>query len=292
MFYLVGTTTPARGGKTSFFQFKLGQDGHPRPLRRLPVPAVSVPPPITNLRLENVPIAVSPDGTEIAYAWPVPLLGLPIAPSTKIFVRNLATGAVRAWSVPNNGRTEISQLSWATGGKLSYVATIGGATVRNGFVVSDRHYDLTVLAILDTLRPAGQLLAASRLITYSSESVSKSGVVVGPFNGVVAAVIAPGGRTVIAWLFVGDDTNELAELSATTGKVIRVLFSGRAPFQADPIAVEGDHVLLRLNLRNEPNGNSICWRLATANLGRGRISYLPLPTFCSVQSPPPLAGSW
>ena len=205
MFYLVGTTTPARGGKTSFFQVELGQDGHPRPLRRLSVPAVSVPPPITSLRLENVPIAVSPDGTEIAYAWPAPLLGLPIAPSTKIFVRNLATGAVRAWSVPNNGRTEISQLSWATGGKLSYVATIGARdTVRNGFVVSDRHYDLTVLAILDTLRPAGQLLAASRLITYSSESVSKSGVVVGPFNGVVAAVIAPGGRTVIARLFVRD----------------------------------------------------------------------------------------
>ncbi|HEY3907669.1 MAG TPA: hypothetical protein VGM14_27450 [Streptosporangiaceae bacterium] len=158
-------------------------------------------------------------------------------------------------------------------------------------MVSDHRQDLTMLAILDTLRPTGRLLAASRLITYSSQPVSTSGLA-GPSTGVQAAVIAPGGRTVIARLLGRDHVNVLAELSAATGKVIRVLFSGRTPFQADPITVDADHVLLMLNLRNEPHLNSVCWRLAAANLGSGRIFYLPLPAFCSGQVPPPLLGSW
>jgi hypothetical protein len=134
-------------------------------------------------------------------------------------------------------------------------------------------------------------MAASRLIIHNSARIPASGLG-GAFNGVVDALTVPGGRTVIAHLFVRHEFNELAELSAATGKVIRVLFAGRSPLQADPITVDAGHVLLRLPLKNQPQVNVVCWRLAAANLRSGRISYLPLPTFCTSQSPPPLLGSW
>ncbi|HET7012795.1 MAG TPA: hypothetical protein VFI65_02720 [Streptosporangiaceae bacterium] len=297
VFYLAGEVLDPYGGRLMFFRIKLRSDGHPEPAEKLPGHTVKLPIPITSNALVNIPIAVSPDGSQIAYTWPNDLLGEPASQSTKIIVCNVATGATRTWDVSSGGQTEISQLSWAADGQLSYVAVIGQAAVRHGWVISDRRHSLRVLAILNTLRPAGQLLAASRLITYSTLIAATTQPNSGsawPPNGVQAGLISADGSTVIAQIVNRNHTAELVEISAVTRKITRVLLSGSRAFQAIPVAVDGDNLLFTLSPKQEhPNGSYLCGHLALAKLSTGRIAGLPFGVYCSTVAPPqPIFFAW
>lgn len=285
IFYLAGQVLGRPGGQLMFFRIKLRPDGQPLPARSLPGRSIRLPFPITSNGLVNIPLAVSPDGTQIAFTWPNQLLAEPASQPTVITVRNVATGAFKTWEVRSSGQTEVSELSWAVDGQLSFVATVGSTTVRNGLVVRDSHRNLNVLAILNTLRPAGQLFAASRLISYSSQLMSDQ--VTTP-SGVQAAVITADGGTVIAQVLGRDGSARLVEISVATRKVTRVLLSGQQAFQVDPVAVDGDNALFTLSPKHEhPTGSYVCGHLALAKLSTGRITGLPFPVYCSTAAPPP-----
>jgi hypothetical protein len=209
----------------------------------VPGRAIHLPIPITSNALVNIPIAVSPDGSQIAYTLPNRLLGEPATVPTTIVVGNVATGAIKTWKLRSSGLAEVGELSWAVDGQLGYAATIGSVTVRNGLVAKDRDHSLSVLAILNTLRPSGQLLATSRLITYN---LQPRWISIPRPSGVHAAVTTADGRAVIAQVLNRDHTPELAEISVATGKVIRVLLAGPQAAQANPVAIDGDNVLFKL----------------------------------------------
>jgi hypothetical protein len=283
IFYLAGQVLDQSGGRLLFFRITLRSDGQPLAAQPLPGRSIHLPIPITSNGLVNIPIAVSPDGSQIAYTLPNQLLGQPVTQPTTIVVRSVSTGATKTWKLYSSGQTQVSELSWAANGQLGYVATIGSATVRNGVVVKDRGHSLNVLAILNTLRPSGQLAAATRLITYSS-----------PPGGVQAAVITADGRAMIAQVLNRDHTTELAEISTATRKVIRVLLAGPEAAQANPVAIDGDNVLFTLSPKVEhPSGSYVCGHLALARLGTGKITGLPFPVYCNtVAPPPPFYAAW
>lgn len=288
VFYLAGEIGDASGGRLVFFRVKLRPDGQPEPAERLPGHSVHLPRPITSNGLVHILIAASPDGSQIAYSWPNSLFGEPATLSTKITVLNVATGATRTWSVSSGDQTEISQLSWAVGGQLSYVATIGNATVRHGEVINDNRHNLNVLAILNTLRPAGQLLAASRLIDYSPQPEPGS---VKPSNGTLAGVITTDGSTVIAQILGRHHRPELVEISTVTRKITRVLLSGSRASMANPETVDGDSLLFTLGPRRAHP--YVCGQLALYKLSTGRITTVPLPVNCSLSAPPPpIFAAW
>lgn len=291
IFYLAGQVLDRAGGRLLFFRIKLSPDGQPLAAQLVPGRAIHLPIPITSNALVNIPIAVSPDGSQIAYTLPNRLLGEPATVPTTIVVGNVATGATKTWKLRSSGLAEVSELSWAVDGQLGYVATIGGVTVRNGLVVKDRDRGLSVLAILNTLRPSGQLLATSRLITYTPQprwiSIPRP-------SGVQAAVTTADGRAMIVQVLNRDHTPELAEISVATGKVIRVLVAGPQAAQANPVAIDGDNVLFTLSPKVEhPNGFYVCGHLALAKLSTRKITGLPFPVYCSTAaSPPPFYAAW
>ncbi len=216
VFYLAGQVLGTRGGRLEFFEVTLRPDGQPEPARRLPGRAIQVPLPVSSDGLTDIAVAVSPDGRHIAYALSNLLFTDPGLRPVTITVADVATGATRTWRVWSGPQTQISQLSWAAHGQLAYHATIGDATVRKGQVVKARRHTLNVVALLDTLHAQGQLLPASRLLTYSSR----------PAGSVQASVVTADGHAVVAQVVSSDQIPELVEISVATGKITRVLLSG------------------------------------------------------------------
>lgn len=289
VFYLAGEVGNARGGRLVFFRIRLRPDGHPQPAERLPGHSVQLPLPITSDGLVNIVIAVSPDGSHLAYSWPRDLLGEPASQPSTIVVRDVATGSIRTWDATLGGQTEISQLSWAAGGQLSYVAMLGHSAVRHGRVVRDRDHDLSVLAVLNTLREAGNLLSSSRLIRYASRQSGSTA----PSPEVAGGLITADGRTVIAWTRAAGRPARLAAISTVTRKVTWTLVAGPQASQADPAAVDGDNLLFTLSPHAVHEGPAApCGHLALARLSTGRITALPFAVYCPVDSPEPSFVAW
>ncbi len=146
-----------------------------------------------------------------------------------------------------------------------------------------------MLALFSTQRPAGNVLAASRLVIYRSQS--NDGTTLD--NAVQAGVITADGSTAIAEILTRQGTAKLVEVSVASGKITRVLLSGGQAVQSDPEAIDGDNLLITLPRGVAPTDPGSCGHLALAKLGTGRITSLPVPVFCSIDVPDdPLFAAW
>jgi hypothetical protein len=163
-------------------------------------------------------------------------------------VVSLATGAVRVWTTDRAGLPW--DLSWADGGReLGFfwqdTRPAGGSwkTSASG------------LWLLDTTAPGSNLMSGRRILPELVGS-----------DDVQSAVLAPGGSTVIASVTYqgaapigrGTVVGGLVELSARTGRPLRMLLAQHAAYSADPghpgwyitapglaaIDATGDHLLV------------------------------------------------
>jgi hypothetical protein len=297
VFYLAGEVyVNGTHGELQFFRVVLGPAGRPRPAQRVPGPAVRLPIPVSSDGLVSIPVAVSPDGRQLAYVTSNSLFANARARPATIVVRNLATGATRAWKLWPAKYTDITQVSWAGDGQLCVVGTIGGGAVAHGQVVRGKLADLKVIMVLRTSAAGHSLAADSRLLNYFSVPVYAYRPAVPPgvfMEGPMAAVATQDGSSIIAQIDSGPGAR-LVELSAATGKITKQLLTGSRAYQAQPSAVDGDQVLFTLSPRREhEKGSYVCGHLADANLRTAHITELPFPVYCSTNAPPePFIASW
>jgi hypothetical protein len=184
----------ARGGwgESKLFLLRLGPGGRPAPLIPLRVPPV-----VTN---GVTGLALSPNGARLAVEAG--------AATPSLFVVNLATGAERSW-VPagigtDNPLGTQDSLSWTADGRtLAFIfwGDPGGGGVR----------------LLDVAAPGRNLLADSRLALGQPKNARRPGYW-------IQARVTPDGHTIVAVRGLRDGLSEqLAEFSARTGKLVRVL---------------------------------------------------------------------
>jgi hypothetical protein len=301
-FYLIGEAPfSATEVQIECFRLVIGPDGRPGVPQRLPGPPLPTPVPPTSDATTSIPLAVSPDGKELAYPAP----GLPVAPglpnpyaSQSVIVQNVATGARRSWSAWPAAHTQVSQVSWADGGSLGIVAALGDAGVSHGAVVPDSRTDLNVFMILNTKAAGSQLITDSRLVTYAAATVSSAGVPrpyppPGPYQG----LLSQDGRNAYLRVHPQDGPDQLVELSTASGTVTRVLLSGPQATNSEPISIDGDDLLFGLPLRQLPTRSApgiwVSGHLAGIKLPAGQITPLPFPIYDSWIVPPqPLQAAW
>jgi hypothetical protein len=195
------------GAVVSFYRLRLAADGKPRPLTALPF----------TLRQATAGekagyvitgMGLSPGGMELAVA----LQSASVTPAeptgtarAAIEVALLSTGRWHVWTAP--AKVVIGNLSWENGGrKLAYLSA--SFPSQNSAVVQ--------MSVLDTARTGSDLAASSARVTLRAATP------------VLAAVITPDGRNVIAWggLSPGSSAVVLCEFSVRTGQLLRVLYRG------------------------------------------------------------------
>ena len=297
IFYLAGETfVGGQGsrGAVEFFRIVLRGDGKPSRAIRVPGPPVSLPLPISSNGLISIPLAVSPDGNYLAYAISRQLLGDAASQPATITVVRIATGASRTWKLWPAERTQITGLSWAKGGQLSWVGVIGDATVAHGSVVRHRGDELSVVMVLGTAVAGRSLTVNSRLVTYGWQSESATGPSA-VLDGPVAGVITSDGETVAAQIFTEHGRrSKLVTMSAANGQIIRVLLDGPRASQADPAGIDGASLLFTLSPRHEhPSSSYVCGHLALDRLTTGKIVQMPFDIYCSTLWPgPPFIAAW
>jgi hypothetical protein len=290
-FYLAGQVPAGRPRvRIEFFKFALGAHGQPGRPQRLGAPvteqvAKTVHGPLV------VPLAISPDGSELAYAWPDQLLAAytPHSPAT-ITIVDLVTGRRRTWSLWPSAGTGVSSLSFAEGNRLSFVATIGKAVVSARTVVPAPGSQLDVFMTLNVTAPGSNLAADSRLVTYATLPYPSS-ITIGPGNG----LISRDGRTAYLQLFAANGTNRLARISVLTGKVTKILARFGAASASQAISIDGNHMLIYLPPRhaNSPGNATVCAILADVYLPTGTITRLPAPASCPALTPTgPFDAAW
>jgi hypothetical protein len=284
--YLAGEVFRPAGARLEFYRVTLGNNQRPGPSRRVPGPAVAMAGSVTSDGLVNIPVAVSGGGTELAFVPTSPeLIGAASRPPM-LTIRNVRTGASRSWLLPPSPDTQISEVSWGSGGQLCLTATIGNATVSNGVVRRHAGTEVSVIMMLNTKAGGTSLLADSRLISYGEMSM-RSGAASGA-KGPVAAVVADGGRRIVAQLNEVPKLAELAVIAVATGQVIKVLLRGPRAAQAMPMAADGDNVLFTLSPKHEHrSGHYVCGHLADAQPSQRDVFGLPFPVYCSTEAPPP-----
>jgi hypothetical protein len=213
---------------TKFYLLRLAPGG--RPGRLIPL---RIPPPLTT---DVTDLALSPNGARLAIEAG--------APKASLFVVNLATGTERAWlpagiGTGSNLGTQNS-LSWTADGRtlaLIFRGDPGGGGVR----------------LLDVTAPGQSLLANSRLAVGQPRNAARLAYW-------TQARVTPDGHTVVA---IRNRAPQLAEFSARTGKVLRVV-SNNGFFYGGPQDVEWA----------SPSGNV----LIVAGPKRGpTISHGPIP---------------
>lgn len=297
VFYLAGETFlghQSPSGAVEFFRVVLRGDGQPGHTIRVPSPSVILHQPISSSGLISIPVAVSPDGNYLAYAISRQLLGDAASEPATITVVRIATGASRTWTLWPAERTQITELSWATGGQLSWVGVIGDATVAHGSVVRHRGDELSVVMVLGTAVPGHSLTINSRLVSYGWLSESATGKLA-VLDGPVAGVTTSDGETVAAQIRIEHGRHsKMVTMSAVNGQIISVLLDGPRSFQADPASIDGDSLLFTLSPRHEhPSSNYVCGHLALDKLSTGRTVQLPFEIYCSTLWPgPEFIAAW
>jgi hypothetical protein len=226
-----GGDLPGVAGVT-LFRLAVSPDGRPGELRQLGFGSRGVP--VTGA-------ALSPDGRMLALSLvhefpPGPLYG-------SVEVINVAGGATRTWTGRGAPGYWPGVPSWASGGTV--VVPWWHSTSQSMIAA-----DLTGVRALDLAGPGGSL-AAARLVAFPA-----------PAQGLQSAMIAPGGGDVITSSCRAGHrtaTARVAELSAASGRLVRVLRTQTARFGNDAeaqdailsacqvlsVAGDGDHVLVR-----------------------------------------------
>jgi hypothetical protein len=304
-FYLIGEDAAgsADGGvQIECFRIELTANGRPGAPQRLPGAPLLAPLPPTSNGATSIPLAVSPDGKELAYPSAALLpsdSGVPrTADAQSVIVQNVATGARRSWTAWPASHAQVSQVSWAADGRLGFVAGMYDAAVTRGAaVVAHRDSYLNVFMILNTAAAGSTLISASALVSYGSATASASGTTPSMPPGPVAGVISQDGRSVYAQVLTQRGASWLVALSAASGKITRVLLSGPQAVQAAPVSIDGDDLLFTLGVRHRPvrQGGApyVSGHLAGLNLATGQIVALPLPVYTGVEMPAgPMETAW
>ena len=238
-------------GPDKLFMLRLGPDGRPGRLIPLRIPA-----PVTNVVTD---LALSPNGALLAVQAG--------GGEASLFVVNLATGAERTWVPAGIGTyTGVApvigapdSLSWTADGRtlaLIFQGDPGGGEVR----------------LLDVAARGPDLLANSRLAVGRPKNAYSRG-------HWTQARVTPDGQTIITIRErTADSSQQLAEFSARTGKVLRVL-SDISFFAGDEEKVgwasPSGNVLIVLNARPS---RKVLHTYVDANAGVLKDGhYTPLP---------------
>jgi hypothetical protein len=216
----------------TLFQLTVSVGGRPGGLRPIGFDNRGVP---------VIGAALSPDGRMLAltlvHEFPV---GTPLG---TVEVINLASGATRTWTSQSGPGYWPGTPAWASDSTV--VAAWWHGTV-GGMIPAQ----ITGILHLDAAAPGGSLVAAP-LVAFSA-----------PVPGLQSAMIAPGGGQVIASSCRAGHhtaTARVLELSATSGRLVRVLRTQTARFGNDAdaqdavfstcqvlsVTDEGDHLLVQ-----------------------------------------------
>lgn len=299
-FYLAGEVPITSAGRAwiDFYRVPLGADGHPGPAQLLPGERLNVPLPMTSDALMQLPLAISPDGTELAYPSDNQFYPDDYAarhPAT-ITVQDVSTGSRRTWDIWPAADTQISGVSWASGGRLGIVATVGDAAVVRGRLRRTPGTDAHVFLMLNTEVGGSSLAADSTVVAFSSYHAVHHGLVTSVTTGPTGGVISPDGTSAYLQIGVAHGAANLAQVDVATGKVMRVLLTRPAqPTRASPLAIDGRYLLVALGpvAAPKPGALYVCGRLTALNLATGNLSQLPFPIQCSTAAPPPpLQVAW
>jgi hypothetical protein len=296
-FYLAGQlpmTLPHM--KIEFFKFALSAHGLPGPAQRLPGRPVITQLPAASNGLTVLPLALSPDSRQLA--WASPELFSPAYAArhaATITVRNVATGRERTWSVWPAGDTEFDSVSWAASNKLGFFATLGNAAVSGKAVVRRRGSHVAVFMLLNTTAAGSSLTADSRLVAYGT-AVRPPAEGDRQLPGSSGGLIGPDGRS--AYLLTSSQPADgrpgaarLVRVSLASGAITKVLLSrGPQTYQGDPSAIDGSHLLIFLGPRRAPThrGSFACGHMTEVTLPAGVVTDLPVPLYCDEVAPPPL----
>jgi hypothetical protein len=189
-------------------------------------------------------------------------------------------------------------VSWATRGRLAFVAAMNDAAVVHGAVVARRHGDVNALMILDTGTAGSDLMSSSALVSYGSATVSAAGDPAPTLPpGPVAGVISPDGRSAYAQIQTPGGASQLVVIGTASGKISRVLLSGPQAAQAAPAALDGGALLFTLGARrvraHHAGAPYVSGHLAGLSLATGQITRLPYPVYTGVEAPAwPMRAAW
>jgi hypothetical protein len=197
-----------QGAAVSFYRLRLAADGKPRPLTALPF-TLHQATAGEKAGYVMTGMGLSPGGMELAVALQSASVIQSARPAgtarAAIEVAPLSTGRWHVWTAP--AKVGIGDLSWENGGrKLAYLSS--SLPSQGPLIVQ--------MSVLDTARTGSDLAASSARVTLRTATP------------VLAAVITPDGRNVIAWggLSPGSSAVVLGEFSARTGQRLRVLYRG------------------------------------------------------------------
>jgi hypothetical protein len=297
-FYLAGASAtgvaPGRA-KIVFFRVTLGAGGRPGALRRLPGAPYLTPFPISSNGQDTIPLAVSPDGRQLAYSSGI--AATPHSASQSLVVQDVATGTRRTWRSWPSSLTQVTSVSWAPGGQLGFAGSVGDAAVSNGTVIRRAGRGLDVLMVLNTAASGSSLTGSSHLIAYGPVSAEGDA---GP-SGVV---MSQDGGTAYTWMVPQRGASALVAISVATGQITRVLAINPKARpgglqQANPAAmsIDGTSLLFPLTLPHTPHPASgalyVIGHLAAASVTTGHIATLPFPLRDSAAAPvPPVDAAW
>jgi hypothetical protein len=164
-----------------------------------------------------VGLAVSPDGNGLAVA-------LESRSDTEVDVYSLDNGTVKTWLGNENGQLVqygTTELSWARDGILAFDWPCRGFGCRQPG---------NAIGLLNTNTSGGSLVKDSRLVVGTPDTYAGSGWTLGQDG-----FITTNGKTVVAGMVRGTSNvlvpavnTEVREFSATTGKVVHVLWPSNA----------------------------------------------------------------
>ena len=224
-----GGQSPTKTGlDLRLFRFAISAAGKPGHLTEL------APAPARDETTEG--IALSPDGKLLAVSM---MRSTPGNYAPTIQVLNLATGAIRTWTVPTrNYPYLIGPPSWADGSRV--IAFTWLRSTQSGLMAAPRG-----IRLLDITAPGGNLLAGTLIVP--------NGVVAA--GSLVSALITPDGRDVIVvtWRDLTPRASthtvvvRFAELQASTGRLVRLLRTQTARYdQVNVVTVEDSLAVLSL----------------------------------------------
>jgi hypothetical protein len=261
------------GSVTSFYRLRLTRDGQVASLRRLPL---TVPAGAAGY-YQVTAMALAGDGATLAVA-----AGAGSTGPARLEAVSLRTGRARTWTAPSED--EIGGLSWGHGATFGILipAEIPLPSQPDAFQAGFR------LRLLDTSRPAGDLMRASTPVPLST-GLAESAILINHGRDVVAWTRTPGTARLAGNAL-------LSEFSTQTGRPLLLLYAvpsnGQFPgagtvWSADP---SGRHLLIGMTTPTEEGpqpGPFILGHAVFGRLDRGQLT--PLPVIQPKEPPQPAA---